>query len=84
MPTNPEKGRSGKPKTKNAGHQSDASTGARNICLLHVPGQSSEECKVIKINCEKYAAQRPHKPIEARFGGKPKRGKAVEFNDNTQ
>ena len=45
---------------KNAGHLSDAPTKEKNICLLHGPGHTSEECKVLKISSKKYAAQRPH------------------------
>ena len=59
-------------------------TGAKHTCLLHGPGNSSEECKLLKVYSEKYAAQRPHKPTEARSGGKPNRGKVVELDDNTQ
>ena len=81
---NPEKVCAGKRKTKNVGHPSDAPIGAKTTCLLHGPRHSSEEYKVLKFYSEKYAAQRPHKPTEARSGGKPKRGKAVEFDDNTQ
>ena len=47
-------------------------------------GHSSEECKVLKVYYEKYVTQRPHKPTEAWSGGKPKCGKSVEFDDNTQ
>ena len=57
---------------------------ASETCLLHGAGHSSEECKVLKFYSEKYAAQRPHKPTKARFGGKPKCGKVVEFEDNTE
>ena len=46
-PTNPKKGRSGKRKTKNAGHPSDRPTGGKT-CLLHGPRHSTEECKVLK------------------------------------
>ena len=43
-----------------------------------------EECKVLKVYSEKYAAQRPHKPTESRSSGNPEHSKAVEFDDNTQ
>ena len=56
----------------------------KKTCLLHGSGHSSDECKVLKVYSEKYAAQRPHKPTEALSGGKPKRGKVVESDDNTQ
>ena len=56
----------------------------KNTCLLHGPGHSSEDYKVLTFYSEKYAAQRPHKPTDECSGGKPKRGKVVEFDDNTQ
>ena len=82
-PTNPKKGRTGKRKniyrpSERCAHRS------KNICLLHGPGHSSEECKVLKVYSEKYAAQRPHKSTEAKSGCKPKHSKVVEFNRNTQ
>ena len=46
-PNNPKMGHSGKCKTKNAGHPSDRPTGGRT-CVLHGPGYSMEECKVLK------------------------------------
>ena len=48
-PTKPDKGCAGKSKTKNAGHPSDAPTRSKNICLLHGPGHTYEECKSISI-----------------------------------
>ena len=69
---------------KNSGCPSDATTEAKKTFLLHVPGHSLEECKVLKVYSGKYSAQRPHTPIEACSGGNPKRAKAVEFNDSTQ
>ena len=71
-------------KQKNTGHPSNAPTRAKNTCLLHGPGHSSEECKVLKLYSEKYAAQRPHKPKGDCSGGNPRRGKVVDFDDNTQ
>ena len=59
-PTNTEKGRTGKRKTINAGDPSYRTTGGKT-CLLHGPGNSTEECKVLKDYFKKYAAQRPHK-----------------------
>ena len=41
LPTNPEKGRAGKRKTKSVGHLSHAPSGAKNKCLFHGPGHSS-------------------------------------------
>ena len=46
LPTNPKKGRSGKHKEKNAGHPSDQTTSAKKTQLLHVPGHSTEDCKL--------------------------------------
>ena len=83
-PTNPEEGRSGNFKTKNAGRTSDAPTRAGKTCLFNGPGQSSKECKVLKIYSKKCAAQRPHKTAEAPSCSKPKRDKVVKFNDSTQ
>ena len=40
LPSNPEKGRSGKRKRTNAGHTRDDPTGAKKTCLLHGPGHS--------------------------------------------
>ena len=44
LPTNPEKGRSSKHKTRNAGHPSDCPTGGKNSCFIS-PGtpQKSEK-----------------------------------------
>ena len=83
-PTNPEKGCTGKRKTKNAGNLSDAPTRDKMTRLRHGPIHTSEECKVLKIYSKKYTKRRPHQSKEARSGGKPKRGKTVKFNKNTQ
>ena len=61
-PTNREKCRAGKRKTKSTDHPSNSSIGAKNTCLLHGPGLSENKCKVIKFYSEKYAAQQLHKP----------------------
>ena len=37
--------------------------------LLHGPGHSSEEYKVLKESSKTYAVQRPHKDNEAQSGG---------------
>ena len=58
--SNPEKGLTGKRKTKNSGSPSDVPTRAENICFLHGPGNKSEECKVLIIYSKKYAAQLLH------------------------
>ena len=47
-PSNPYQGRADKRKINDAGHMSDAPTGAKNTCLLHGPNHPSEECKVLK------------------------------------
>ena len=59
-------------------------TVAGKPCLLHGPQHSSEEFKVLKVYSKNYAAQRTYKPTEARSGSKPKRGKALKFDDNNQ
>ena len=46
-PTNTEKIRAGKHKTRNVGHPSDRPIRGKT-CLLHGPGNSTEECKVLK------------------------------------
>ena len=79
----PQDGPRWKAQDKNPGHPSDHPT-REKTCLLHGPRHSSEECKVLKVYSENYAAQRPHKSIEACSGGNPKRGKVVEFDDNNQ
>ena len=47
-PTDPEKGRSGKRNTNDAGHPIDQPNGTKNSFSLHGPGHSTEECKVLK------------------------------------
>ena len=83
-PTNPKKGCTGKRETKNAGHPSDAPTRAKLKFLMHGLRHNSEECKVLNIYSEKYAAQQPHKNKETGSSGKPKHVKTVEFDENTQ
>ena len=48
-PTNPKKVRTGNNKTRNAVSLSEKTTGAEKTCLLHGPGHSYEECKVLKF-----------------------------------
>ena len=57
-------------------------TGATNPCLLHVPGHSYENCKLLEERSKKYAIQRPHKENEARSGEKTKGDKSVELKRN--
>ena len=47
-PSKPEQGRTSKRKRINAGHPRYDPTGAKKTCLMHVPGHSSEECKVLQ------------------------------------
>ena len=47
-PTNPKNVRGGKRRTRTAVSLSEKTTGAGKTCLLHGPGQSSEECKLLK------------------------------------
>ena len=83
MPTNPETGRAGKRKIRNVGHPSDRPTGGKT-CFLHVPGNSIEECKLLKDYSTKYVAQHPHNKRESRSGGNKKRGKTVHFDGTTE
>ena len=78
LPYNPEQGRSGKRKGRNAGHLSDEPTGAKKTCLLHGPGHSSEECKFLQEYTEKRSAQHTYKDKQVSSGGN-KHGKTVEF-----
>ena len=75
LPTNPEKGRAVKRKTKNAVSPIKKMTSVDKTCFLHVPGHSSEEFKLLKRYSKKYSAQQPHKDSESRSGGKTKRNK---------
>ena len=45
--SNLEKGRTGKLKRKHADRSRNESTGAK-ICMMHIPGHSTEECKVLR------------------------------------
>ena len=56
-PSNPEKGRSGKRKINDAGHPSNAPTGAKKTCILHGPGHSTEDCKVLQYSSKNHIAQ---------------------------
>ena len=47
MTTNPKKGDYGKRKRKHAGQLIGAPTGAKT-CVVHGPGNSAEECKVLR------------------------------------
>ena len=47
-PTNPKKGRYGKRKTENEVSLREKITSAEKTCLLHGPGNSYEECKLLK------------------------------------
>ena len=84
LPINPKKGHAGKRRTKNTVSPSEKTTGADKTCLLHGPVNSSEECKVLKYHSKKYAAQRPHKDTEARYGGKTKCSKTAKFNSSVK
>ena len=59
-PTNPETGRAGKRKTRNAVHPIYHPTGGK-ICLVHGPGHSEEQCKLLKDYSAKYSDQQPNK-----------------------
>ena len=51
--------------------------------MLNGPGNSTEECKVLKDYSTKYAAQWPHKE-ESNSGSNKKRGKTVQFDGTTE
>ena len=59
LPTKPEKGHAGNIRTKNVVSMSKKTTSVTNTCLLHGPGHSSEDCKLLKEYINKYAAQHP-------------------------
>ena len=52
--------------------------------MLHGPGHSMEECKVLKEYSTKYTAQRPNNEREARSGSNKKCGKIVKFDRTTE
>ena len=51
--------------------------------MLHGPGHSSKECKVLKVYSKNHGAQRPFKDKEARSVGN-KSTKTARFDDTTQ
>ena len=68
FPTNTEMVRAGKRKKNYAGHLSDQTTGGKT-CLLHIPENSTEECKVLNDYSKRHAVKRPHNEKEACSGG---------------
>ena len=40
---------------KKSGYPSDVPTSAKNTCMMHGPGHTPEECKVLKVYSDKYA-----------------------------
>ena len=52
--------------------------------MLHGPGHSTEECKVLKEYSAKYAVQQPHNEKEACSVGNRKRGKTVKIYGATE
>ena len=84
MPTESKKGHTGKSKTKYVVSSRENTTSATNICLMHGPGHSSQNCKLLKEYFKKYAKQRPHTKKEAHSSGKTKRDKSVELDRNTK
>ena len=59
--SNPNKCCAGKCKKNDAGHTSNAPTGAKKTYMLHGPRHSSEECKVLKGYSKKQVVQQPFK-----------------------
>ena len=84
MPSKTEKGHSGKCKRNYAGHSSDAPAGAKKTRLLHVPGNSPEENKLLKEYTKKRSEKHTYKDKESRSGGNNKRTKTVKFGGATQ
>ena len=82
-PSNPKQGRSGKRKRSNAGHPSDEPTGAKKKFLIHGPGYSSEECKVLREYNEKRFTQLVYHDKQARSSSN-KSGKIVKFESATE
>ena len=60
LSTNPKNIRTSKHKKHYTGHPSNGPTGDK-ICLVHGPGHSTTEYKVLKEYSNNYEAQRPHK-----------------------
>ena len=83
LTSNPKKGRAGKRKKSDVGHPSNAPTGAKKTCMLHVPGHSSDEWKLLKYYSKNYIAQRPFKYKEACSGGN-KCANIAKINKATQ
>ena len=81
LPTNPDKGRTGRCKKNFSCHLSNRTTSNKTF-LVNSPGHSMEECKVIKEYSKKYAAQRTDK--EARSDGKKKCCESVSFWEKIQ
>ena len=77
-PSNPEQGRSDKCKRINAGHTSNQPTGAKKTCMLHGPGHSSEECKLICKYTNKRSVQLIYQDKQAYSGGN-KHDKTFKF-----
>ena len=77
-PSKPKKGCTDKRKRNDVGYPIDAPTGAKKTCILHGPGHSFGECKVLQDYSENHIAQRPFKDKQACSGGN-KRGKTVKF-----
>ena len=72
-----------KRKRNDAGHLIDVTTGAKKTCLLHGPGHSLEECRVLKEYTEKRSAQNTYKDKQAYPGGN-KLAKTIKLEDATQ
>ena len=52
--------------------------------MLHGPGQSTEDWKVLKEYSAKYASQRPYNEKESRSGGNKKSGTTVNLDGVTE
>ena len=57
LPTKPKKGHAGKRKKNHSGNPSDDPTSTKKTLLVHGPGQSTDDWKVLKNYPERHAAQ---------------------------
>ena len=81
--SSPKNGRTGKRKGNDTEHPRYAPTGANNTCMLHGPGHSSEECKVLKEYSKNHIAQQSFKDKQAHSVGN-KSGKTVKFKSASE
>ena len=83
QPSNLENGLAGKRKGNDAGHTSDALTGEKNTVMLHGPGHSSEQFKVLQEYSKNHIVQQPFKDKQA-LSSSNKRRKTVKFKSASE